>query len=176
MAVATLGCLGLLTVSGAWLGFRYRPDRPAITPGARFVRFPDHGGGWVGDVHHVVALALYVSLAGFVVALLAPVVRRRLTPWVAGPVTAAVAATIVARSSGEPLPWSQLGLWAVKVNTDYAGVWKAAYDPSVRFVLTGTERTQAEYRRLVLTHLFAAPALLVVTLLAAALCLRAVRR
>ena len=158
---ATLGCLALLGMSGAWLTVRYRPDRPEIPePGARLIRFPHHGGGWIGDVHRVLAVAMYVSIAGLVLVLLVAAVRRRVPGWVGLPVVAALAATLVARSSGDGLPWSQLALWAVTVNTTYEGVWRAAFDPVVRFVLTDVEVGQAEYRVWVLTHVFAVPALL----------------
>jgi quinol-cytochrome oxidoreductase complex cytochrome b subunit len=168
---AAVACLGVLGASGAWLSVRYRPYRPPPS-GSRF-RLPEHGGGWIADVHEVAALLFYGVVAGLVLTLLLRMVRRLLPMWVAVPIVAAVSATVVARVSGAPLPWAQLALWAVKANTDYRGVWRAAYDPSVRFVLTGVESSQAEYRLNVVAHIFAVPAVLAVALLGiAALLLR----
>jgi quinol-cytochrome oxidoreductase complex cytochrome b subunit len=166
----SFACLGLLAVSGAWLSVRYRPDRPE--PADRLGRFrtPGTGGGWVGDVHRLLAIALYLSLAGLVVVLVLDAIRRTDRSWIAaGLVPVVVVATVVARASGEGLPWSQVAVRAVRVNTSYRGVWRAAYDPLVRFVLTEVETTRAHYRISVIVHLFAAPALLLAAVLAAAL-------
>jgi hypothetical protein len=78
---------------------RYRPDRPE--PADRLGRFrtPGTGGGWVGDVHRLLAIALYLSLAGLVVVLVLDAIRRTGRSWIAaGLVPVVVVATVVARA------------------------------------------------------------------------------
>lgn len=166
LVVAALVCVGLLAATGVWLSLRYRPRGIAVPtdrPGVFRIRRGDVG--WVPGAHRIVAYLLYAVLAALVVAIMAELLRRRSALWLApGLLMAGIVATAVAHSTGGELPWSQLALRAVKVNARYEGVWKAAFDPLVRFVLTDRELSQQTYRAKVLLHLVAAPLLLIVTL------------
>jgi len=112
-------------------------------------------------------MALYLLLAGFSVVLVARILRRRSAGWVTVAMAAAIVMTLVARASGEWLPWSQLGLRMVTINSRYQRVWQAAFDPAVRFVLGKGQVDQPAYRTKLLTHFVLAPAALVAALLAA---------
>ena len=159
---ATVAFLALLAGSGTWLTVRYRPD-PSV-PSVFDQGVAQRDGAWVGDAHRVLALLFCVAAAGLAVSLVVAALRRPAgLPVVGGLVALLAVTTGAAMLTGSLLPWSQLALWAVTLNTDFAGVWRAAFDPAVRFVLTDThEVTQADYRVVVVTHLFAAPAAAIV--------------
>lgn len=69
---------------------------------------------------------------------------------------------MAASVTGQRLPWDQLALWAVTLGSGVEGVWYAAFDKSVRFVLVdGGELSPSSYRRDVLLHLAAGGAVAV---------------
>ena len=124
---------------------------------------PDTEGGWVADLHRISAVALVlVLLVGAGWALLGLLNRSRPDPVVLGGVTVAAIATAIAYRTGGELPWNALALWAVKVDTSYEGVWSIAWDESIRFIFNGgRDDFPREYRLRVVTHLIAAPAVLI---------------
>ncbi|HEX8770122.1 MAG TPA: hypothetical protein VF711_05065 [Acidimicrobiales bacterium] len=159
LAAAVIIDLLLLAATGAWLTFRYRPDRPGLPDRSGTIVLPHSGGGWVADAHRWLAIAALVLVAALVVVTLARFVRgpRREAIAVAAILVAALAVG-VAYDTGGRLPWSQLALSAVTVDSDLSGVWKAAFDPVVRFVITAKEVTRSDYQVWAVVHLFAAPA------------------
>ena len=133
----------VLGVSGAWLTFNYRPNASI------FAEHVDRPLGLARTTHVWTTWVFLVAAAGLAGV---EVVRRRL------PGAAASGGTVVAALglvlTGRGLPWDQLGLWAVRANTDYRGVVKAAFDDTVRFILIGgMEVSQADYRVVALAHL-----------------------
>lgn len=141
--------VAVLVVTGLLLAGGYRPTAPAGD-------LPLDQG-----LHQLAATLLQA------VALLAAVCAlgwshgsgRRL--WI-GPAVV-LALVMVASVTGQRLPWEQLGLWAVTVGTDVEGVWYAAFDDGVRFVLVDGrgELSPADYRQDVLLHLGAGAAVVV---------------
>jgi quinol-cytochrome oxidoreductase complex cytochrome b subunit len=147
-ALAVLALLlVVLAVTGVALSTGYRP----VAPGA------DGSTGLAADVHRLAAsLAQSVVLVAVVAALgWSYQVGRRAWP---GP--AIVLLLVLATSfTGGLLPYDQLGLWAVTTGDSIDGVWSAAFDDAVRFVLIGgVEVSQATYQRSFVAHLVLAGA------------------
>jgi quinol-cytochrome oxidoreductase complex cytochrome b subunit len=148
--MALLVVLALLLVTGLYLMLEYRPQAaPAF--------WDANGSEWawgyrVRIVHRVlayVALGLGVLVAGF------GFTRRH--RWALGIPIVLLAASI----GGYALPWEQLALWAVTVDSDFSGVLRAAFSDEVRFVLIqDREVSQGAYRTAVLLHLAVVPVLL----------------
>lgn len=164
-SLAVLGLLlGVLAATGVVLTIRYRPTVPGgtVSSGA-----PDQT---VRDLHRFAAtLAQSVVLLAAVAALgWSYRIGRR--AWV-GPAVVLVL-VLAASVTGGALPYDQVALWAVTVGDNLEGVWFAAFDDRVRFVLVGgTEVSQDLYQRVLLAH-FALAAAAVAVLAAVAWRLR----
>jgi quinol-cytochrome oxidoreductase complex cytochrome b subunit len=133
----------VLAVSGAWLTFNYRPNASI------FAEHVDRPLGLARTTHVWTTWVFLVAAAGLAGM---EVVRRRLPGAAAsGGIVVAALGLVV---NGRGLPWDQLGLWAVRADTDYRGIVKAASDDTVRFILIGgMEVGQADYRVVALAHL-----------------------
>jgi hypothetical protein len=174
-----LVALGVLLValgaSGWWQAGHYRPElvRVAPIPGSPTLdevfggppsRATFHGVGWVSDLHRGLALAFVVCS----VMLLATVVvrgarDRRADLALLGTLAAGGATVWAALWSASRITWVVLGLWAVRVDVRYRGIWNIGFDSSVRFAGTRQpkEVSPLEYRHLAVGHLIAVPAILV---------------
>ncbi len=161
--------LGGLTVSGLYLNWFYRPTS------VRVYSFGDAGELQTSiRVAHAVRVLHVICSSGFVwlgVALagmcIAGVFRR--TRAQSRGASAAVGAFVFlafgASFTGYLLPWDQLALRAVTVNSDLRGLWGAAFSDQVLFAIIGsTEISQATLRTWFLVHAFALPPLLAATL------------
>lgn len=115
---------------------------------------PNQAGESMQDVHRISAgLLVCVGLAALVAAIGWTVSARR-RPWSAAPASALFGAVVAASFTGYLLPWDQLALWSVTVGSDVDGVWSAAFDDGVRFVLVGgAEISPSTYRFWVIAHL-----------------------
>ena len=145
----------VLAVTGVWLSFFYRPDAAQawsdldLAPGSV---------DWPRLLHQAAAvLIILVAVALLVVGV---VVRRGWRP--AG---ALLGLTLALAYTGLLLPWDQLALWAVTVGENFRGMWSAAFDDDVRFVLiNGFEISQTTLRLWLLVHSAALPVAFAVTL------------
>jgi quinol-cytochrome oxidoreductase complex cytochrome b subunit len=157
-AVVAAIALGAVIVSSIVLLSRYRPDPRAawnLTVGAA-----PSPQSWVTlhqtalDVAGVAALMWFVTTAWLA--------RARTRAATAVAVTAAAIALVctwVAARTWPLVRWDQVGLWAVTVGTNFAGLWKPAMSDQVRFVLIhGSEVSPQTYLAALLIHL-AAPVL-----------------
>jgi hypothetical protein len=64
--------------------------------------------------------------------------------------------TLLTWFSWNLVEWDQLGLWAVTAGKDYNGLWPAAFDDDVRFVMVGgSEVNQSTFTIWVVIHLIA---------------------
>ena len=152
--VALAVLVAVLAVTGVVLTSRYRP----VPPGSAGV-----GGGpdqTVQDLHRFAAtLAQSVVLLATVSALgWSYRVGRR--TWV-GPAVL-LGLVLAASITGNLLPYDQVAMAAVTVGDQLEGVWFAAFDDGVRFVLIGgAEVSQASYRASLLAHFALAAAVVV---------------
>jgi quinol-cytochrome oxidoreductase complex cytochrome b subunit len=143
----------VLVVTGVWLSFFYEPT-PLGTNEQQLMRV----------VHRSTSIAFPTLVLGLSV--LRVLEHRRVWPVAAGAVVLAVGLSI----TGYLLPWDQLAIWAVTVGTDMRGMFPAAFDDQVRFVLVGgVEIGQDTIRRWFIVHAAVLP-------IAFAVCLVALRR
>ena len=109
--------LVVLTASGAWLWWNYRPDVDQ----------------WVRVVHQVAAVALLVVAVGLLVV---AILRRRQLR--APGVVAAIGVFVTVGAAyvlGRLLAWDQLALWAVTVGDNATTGVAAASQDSVKYVI-----------------------------------------
>lgn len=133
----------VLVASGLWLTLKYRPNASI------FADHVDRPLGLARTTHLWTTWVFLVTAAG-----LAGVEVARRRRWSAAAAGGTVVAGLGSLLTGVGLPWDQLGLWAVTVDSDYRGVVRAAYDDTVRFILIGgLEVSQADYRIVALAHL-----------------------
>src|SRR5205085_8071821 len=148
---AEVALLGLLTASGLYLNWFYRPTALHAYAFAEASRLQTS----VRIAHAVRALHLVASFGfiwiGAVFALVCIVgavrstreVSRRVAAFATGFAVVALAASF----TGYLLPWSQLALFAVTVGANFHGAWDAAFSEQVRFVIVhSTEVSQTTYR------------------------------
>jgi quinol-cytochrome oxidoreductase complex cytochrome b subunit len=151
---ATVALGFVLLVTGVWLSFFYRPV-PVDGNDEQLLR-----------AVHRISSSLLVPLA-LALAITHVVVRRRSWPPVATGLIVIVVALVF---TGYRLPWDQLALWAVTVGTDLRGMFPAAFDDQVKFVLIGSrEVSQGTLRTVFIVHAAVLPVPL-------AACLAALRR
>jgi quinol-cytochrome oxidoreductase complex cytochrome b subunit len=146
LLLGALAALALLLVVLVLTGIALTTSYHPVAPGA------DGSTGVAVDVHRLAAtLAQSVVLVAVVAALgWSYQVGRRAWP---GPAVV-LALVLVASFTGNLLPYEQLALWAVTTGDSIQGVWLAAFDDRVRFVLVGgVEVSQATYQRWFLAHL-----------------------
>ncbi|MEY2426871.1 MAG: menaquinol-cytochrome c reductase cytochrome b subunit [Actinomycetota bacterium] len=160
--------LGLLTVTGLYLNWFYRPSSVRVyffgdTKGPQTSIRVAHG---IRALHVVCSIGFVwvgVGLAGMCIAgaFRGTRVQSRAT-------TAAVGGFTVlafgASFTGHLLPWDQLALRAVTVGSNMRGLWQAAFSDQIRFVLIGNrEISQGTLRGWFLVHAFVLPPLLAAT-------------
>ncbi len=133
---------GVLALSGVWLTFTYRPSAAQAWPG---VSDPPPLQ-WPRMIHVVATWLIVPASAGLMVASLA--VKRATAPAVGFLVL-----VIALAYTGFLIAWDQLALWAVSPAGFPDGMWAAAFDDSVRFVLIGgTEISQGTLRLWFIVH------------------------
>ncbi|HVV35960.1 MAG TPA: cytochrome b N-terminal domain-containing protein [Acidimicrobiales bacterium] len=160
--------LGVLTATGLWLSWYFRPTR------VRLFTFDRQGMPssilWGARIRalHILSGSLFIWGALGVLGLaIAAAVQDTRAPrtriWI---LAAAFTVTAWATSfTGILLPWDQLALWAVRINGNFHGMWTAAYSHDVRFILSGhREISQSLLRNWFLTHAFVLPPLLLAAL------------
>lgn len=146
-----------LVLTGIALFFLYRPSVGQSWPGL----FDRHANAsWsvrfaagVRLLHQLASeLAVFTAIAtGVVVAVRG---RKNVRRW-PGPTvgTGLAVATFAASFTGFLLPWDQLALWAVTINSDMNG-YRPLFGTHVRFVLLGgTELSPATVTRWLLIHM-----------------------
>jgi quinol-cytochrome oxidoreductase complex cytochrome b subunit len=132
---------GVLAVSGVWLTFTYRPNAAQAWPG---VSDPSPMQ-WPRMIHLVATWLILPASAGLMVASLA--VKRA-----AAPTVGLLVLVIALAYTGFLIAWDQLALWAV-IPEGYHGMWTAAFDDRVRFVLIGSvEISQGTLRLWFIVH------------------------
>jgi quinol-cytochrome oxidoreductase complex cytochrome b subunit len=149
--------VAVLVLTGIALFFVYQPSVGQSWPGL----FDRHANAsWSvrfaagARLLHQLASALAVLTAvatGVVVAVRG---RKNIRQWPGATVGAGLALTTVAASfTGFLLPWDQLALWAVTINSDFNG-YRPLFGTHVRFVLIGgTELSPATVTRWLLIHM-----------------------
>lgn len=145
----------VLTATGLWLIFYYRPSSAAGW-GAPGLRNTMHAVRAVRGIHRfTAALAVPTSIAAGVLVVIQARMRLpgRRKGWAAvgaGPGLAILA--LAASFTGYLLPWDQLALWSVRTGTDLRG-YGAAFGGSVQFVLIGDSTiTKATLWRWFMVH------------------------
>jgi quinol-cytochrome oxidoreductase complex cytochrome b subunit len=132
---------GVLAVSGVWLTFTYRPNAAQAWPG---VSDPSPMQ-WPRMIHLVATWLIVPAAAGLMVASAA--VKRATAPAVG-----LLVLVIALAYTGFLIAWDQLALWAV-IPEGYHGMWTAAFDDRVRFVLIGSvEISQGTLRLWFIVH------------------------
>jgi quinol-cytochrome oxidoreductase complex cytochrome b subunit len=100
---------------------------------------------------------------GLVLGILEVDARRRSWPAAAAEVVLGLALSF----TGFLLPWDQLALRAVTVGTNFRGMFSAAFDSQVKFVIVGgREISQATIRTWFIVHAAVLPVALAVSLAA----------
>jgi quinol-cytochrome oxidoreductase complex cytochrome b subunit len=128
--------VAVLVVTGIALFFLYRPS---TSQAWSFVDVTDTGLRVAHGLRlvHLLAsvLAVFTAIAtGIVVVITSRVAVRR---WAGSATGVGIAVTaLVASYTGFLLPWDQLALWAVTVDSNMRG-YRPLFGPTVRFVLLG---------------------------------------
>ena len=157
LPAAALAAVSLIVVgvTGFQLADRYRPIGGPLDLLPSSLRRVET----LRDQHVVATMTAVVASA---VALGAVLWQRR-TLLVAGGALAFVAALAIGITSGGEVGWEQVALERVRADTDYFGIWTAAFHDDVLFVRRdGAELEQRAYASSVVAHAAAVPALLVV--------------
>jgi quinol-cytochrome oxidoreductase complex cytochrome b subunit len=132
---------GVLAISGVWLTFTYRPNAAQAWPG---VSDPSPMQ-WPRMIHLLPTWLIGPASTGLMVASLA--VKRATAPAVG-----LLVLVIALAYTGFLIAWDQLALWAV-IPEGYHGMWTAAFDDRVRFVLIGSvEISQGTLRLWFIVH------------------------
>ncbi len=140
-AVVVMGAV--LAVTGVWLTFNYRPSAAQAWSD---VPDADIATDWPRLVHQMATVVLVPLVVAFLV--VGAVASER---WRSA--TALLVTTLTLAYTGTLLPWDQLALWAVTVGTNYQGMFGAAFDDDVRFVLlNGAEISQATLALWLVVH------------------------
>ena len=133
---------GVLAVSGVWLTFTYRPSAAQAWPGVS----DSSPLQWPRMIHLVASWLIVPASAGLMVASLA--VKRATSPAVG-----LLVLVMALAYTGFLIAWDQLALWAISSAGFPNGMWAAAFDDSVRFVLIGgTEVSQGTLRLWFIVH------------------------
>jgi quinol-cytochrome oxidoreductase complex cytochrome b subunit len=133
---------GVLAASGVWLTFTYRPNAAQAWPG---VSDPSPMQ-WPRMIHVVATWLIVPAAAGLMVASLA--VKRATAPAVG-----LLVLVIALAYTGFLIAWDQLALWAISSAGFPDGMWAAAFDDRVRFVLIGgAEISQGTLRLWFIVH------------------------
>ena len=160
LLVAAAALLVVLVVTGAYLSTTYKPsvsqalDIPGLDDDVPPVRIVHR---LVSTGFVLLSVALGVAAAGWAV------VRRPRRQVVAPAAAVVPLVALAAAFSGHLLPWDQLALAVVTVDFGVDGVWVAAFDDRVRYVLMGsTEIDQSTYAFWTIVHVVLLPLLLAV--------------
>jgi quinol-cytochrome oxidoreductase complex cytochrome b subunit len=149
--------VAVLVVTGMALFFVYRPSVSQSWPGIfdRHV-YASWGVRFAAGVRllHQLASGLAVLTAIATGVVVAARGRKNVRLWPGATVGAGLAFTTLAASfTGFLLPWDQLALWAVTINSDFNG-YTPLFGSQVRFVLLGgTEVSPATITRWLLVHM-----------------------
>lgn len=136
-AIVGAGLLVVLVVTGIILANSYRPNE--VDDATR-------------DLHRMSSALLVINALVTLVSAIGWTVTAGRRRWAVAPAGLLFGAVVAASITGFLLPWDQLGLFAVTVG-DLDGVWHAAFDDGVRFVLIGgAEISPSTYRRSVIAH------------------------
>jgi quinol-cytochrome oxidoreductase complex cytochrome b subunit len=133
----------LLTVTGIFLMFFYRPTAAAAWPTVRTLETAVTFGSLVRNMHRwsahlmVLTVFLHMSRVFYHGAYKAP----REFNWVIGVVLLTL--TLLLSFTGYLLPWDQLALWAVTVGTNMMG-YTPVFGTSVKYVLLGSKEISNE--------------------------------
>jgi hypothetical protein len=152
-----------LAASGFALSTRYRPG---TAEGLR-----DIGRGAavdLRDAHRLLSTLLLWTGVGLVASGLGLAIQRhrrdedrRSTVWTGVLPVLLLVAIALAAFTGNAIAWDQLALAAVTVGSDLDGIWAAAFDDGIVFVLVdGRELSQADYARGVIAHVALVPLVL----------------
>ncbi len=133
----------LLTVTGIFLMFFYRPTAAAAWPTVRTLETAVTFGSLVRNMHRwaahlmVLTVFLHMSRVFYHGAYKAP----REFNWVIGVILLTL--TLLLSFTGYLLPWDQLALWAVTVGTNMMG-YTPVFGSSVKYVLLGSKEISNE--------------------------------
>jgi quinol-cytochrome oxidoreductase complex cytochrome b subunit len=128
----------LLTVTGIFLMFFYRPTAAAAWPSVQTLETAVTFGSIVRNMHRwaahlmVLTVFLHMSRVFYHGAYKAP----REFNWVIGVILLTL--TLLLSFTGYLLPWDQLALWAVTVGTNMMG-YTPVFGSSVKYVLLGSK-------------------------------------
>ena len=133
----------LLTVTGIFLMFFYRPTEAAAWPDIKTLETAVAFGSLVRNMHrwgaHLMVLSVFLHMCRVFYhgAYKAP----REFNWVIGVVLLLL--TLLLSFTGYLLPWDQLALWAVTVGTSMAG-YTPVFGSSVKYVLLGSNEISGD--------------------------------
>jgi quinol-cytochrome oxidoreductase complex cytochrome b subunit len=161
----------VLAVTGAYLSFRYRPQVSEAFEGVEGLEgFERHGlPETMRTVHTGASTLLFWAGFGLFVTGLGRAVQsfregngRRATAAAGGLPLALLVAVVLASFTGYLVAYEQLALGSITVASGFDGVWAAAFDADVVFILVeGSEVEQSEFARWVLVHVAAVPIVLI---------------
>lgn len=168
--------LGVLTITGVWLTFFYRPAFSQTWPGVTGHR---DSLELMRSVHIWTSRLAIPTAMAFAASFIAEVFVRASRPWPRLRATVAsvalVPGVLLASFTGALLPWDQVALWAVSVGKDIKGyqfLWDSSGD--YRFVLVGGSEIGIDtLLRWLIVHAVVLPALM---LMAIAVAWRATRK
>jgi quinol-cytochrome oxidoreductase complex cytochrome b subunit len=133
----------LLTVTGIFLMFFYRPTAASAWNDVRTLETAVYFGSLVRNMHRwaahlmVLSVFLHMSRVFYHGAYKAP----REFNWVIGVILLTL--TLLLSFTGYLLPWDQLALWAVTVGTNMMG-YTPVFGSSVRYVLLGSKEISGD--------------------------------
>lgn len=159
----------LLALTGLWLTRYYRPTS------VRLYSYGDVSGlqtslrvaHAVRALHALVSIAfIWIAGALALICIVGAVRKTRETSRLVAAFATGFAVLALATSfTGYLLPWDQLALRAVTINSHYEGLWKAAFSDQIRFAIIGsTEISQATLRNWFIVHSFVLPIVLTAVL------------
>ncbi len=133
----------LLTVTGIFLMFYYRPTEASAWSDVRVLETMTALGSLVRNMHrwaaHLMVLSVFLHMARVFYhgAYKAP----REFNWVIGVILLTL--TLLLSFTGYLLPWDQLALWAVTVGTNMMG-YTPVFGSSVKFILLGSKEISGD--------------------------------
>ena len=138
---ALLGELAILTLTGGYLMFFYRPTPAQAWNDIYAMQTSVRAGAIARDIHRWTSQLLVLTAVVLFVVLSVETIMRWRGPWrrrsglAIGPVLVVVAA--IAALTGTLLRWDQAALWAVTVGTNVHGYRQVLDSDHTRFVIVG---------------------------------------